>query len=113
MIGPLPYHHLIEHLLDVLENSGYGVVRTFGSSVSELVLQPSGMVSGSWLALSSSCPVPLKTPPCRGEMNAKFVESSNVLPIDVVARRRMPAQVSPTSLDHGSKLRGASPKALV
>ncbi|GFW18426.1 hypothetical protein TNCV_1184541 [Trichonephila clavipes] len=30
-----------------------------------------------------------------------------------VARRGAAAQVSPTSLDHGSKLRGLSPKALV
>ncbi|GFU34371.1 uncharacterized protein TNCV_1991571 [Trichonephila clavipes] len=31
----------------------------------------------------------------------------------VVVRERVPAQVSSTSLDHGSKLRGPSPKALV
>ncbi|GFX77350.1 hypothetical protein TNCV_5064761 [Trichonephila clavipes] len=31
----------------------------------------------------------------------------------VAVRRCVPAQVSSTSLDHGSKLRGPSPKALV
>ncbi|GFW95951.1 uncharacterized protein TNCV_4173781 [Trichonephila clavipes] len=31
----------------------------------------------------------------------------------VVVRRGVPAQVSSTSLDHGSKLRSPSPKALV
>ncbi|GFT20573.1 hypothetical protein TNCV_2184021 [Trichonephila clavipes] len=34
-------------------------------------------------------------------------------PVGVVIRRGVPDQVSSTSLDHGSKLRGPSPKALV
>ncbi|GFW74701.1 hypothetical protein TNCV_962761 [Trichonephila clavipes] len=42
----------------------------------------------------SSRPVPPKDPPCRAAMH-------------------VPAQVSSTSLDYGSKLRGPSPKALV
>ncbi|GFW32721.1 hypothetical protein TNCV_3679691 [Trichonephila clavipes] len=33
-------------------------------------------------------------------------------PVGVVVRRGVPAQMSTTSLDHGSKLRGPSPKAL-
>ncbi|GFY19341.1 hypothetical protein TNCV_4127281 [Trichonephila clavipes] len=48
-------------------------------------------------------------------MHVKSVESSNVLPLvwcDTY-ERGMPAQVSSTSLDHGSKLCGPSPKALV
>ncbi|GFX99670.1 hypothetical protein TNCV_3053271 [Trichonephila clavipes] len=66
MIGPLqsPYHHLIEHLLDVLENSGYGVVRTFGSaSVSELVAAVAEWYRYRIVAclVPSSSPVPLKT----------------------------------------------------
>ncbi|GFV15604.1 uncharacterized protein TNCV_4836301 [Trichonephila clavipes] len=52
---------------------------------------------------------------CRVEwlMHFKSVESSNVLVGVVFRREGVPAQVSSTSLDHGSKLRGPSPKALV
>ncbi|GFU74539.1 uncharacterized protein TNCV_550781 [Trichonephila clavipes] len=55
-----------------------------------------------------------KDPPCRGAMHVKSVESSNLLRWgSMVVRREGPAQVSPSSLDHASKLRGPSPKALV
>ncbi|GFW40758.1 hypothetical protein TNCV_4528471 [Trichonephila clavipes] len=45
-------------------------------------------------------------PLCRGVMHVKSVESSNILPWSGVVVRRwggMPAQVSSTSLVHGSK----------
>ncbi|GFU73570.1 hypothetical protein TNCV_3360101 [Trichonephila clavipes] len=59
-------------------------------------------------------PSTTKDPPCRAAMHVKSVESSNVLSwCGMVVRRGVPAQVSSTSLDHGSKLRGPSPKALV
>ncbi|GFX19129.1 hypothetical protein TNCV_3012731 [Trichonephila clavipes] len=62
----------------------------------------------------SSNPVPVKT--CRVEepMHVKSVENSNVLPLVWCGRkeRGVPAQVSSSSLDPGSKLRGPSPKAL-
>ncbi|GFX96281.1 hypothetical protein TNCV_2291691 [Trichonephila clavipes] len=51
-----------------------------------------------------------KDHPCRGEMHVKYVESSNVLSMEWCVRT---AQASSSSLDHGSKLRGPSPKALV
>ncbi|GFU36557.1 uncharacterized protein TNCV_2898111 [Trichonephila clavipes] len=57
-----------------------------------------------------SIPVPLKTRRvCT--LNLSRAETSSRWCGVVV--RRMPAQVSSTSLDHGSKLRGPSPKALV
>ncbi|GFX30556.1 uncharacterized protein TNCV_3462071 [Trichonephila clavipes] len=47
-------------------------------------------------------------------MHVKSVESSNVPPVGVVVRRgEVPAQVTSSSLDHGSKSRSPSPKALV
>ncbi|GFV40206.1 uncharacterized protein TNCV_3823061 [Trichonephila clavipes] len=59
----------------------------------------------------SSSPVPLKT--CRiGQrctLNLSRTETSSQWR-DVVVRRGVPAQVSSKSLDHGSKLRGPSPK---
>ncbi|GFY08743.1 hypothetical protein TNCV_5006561 [Trichonephila clavipes] len=62
------------------------------------------------LPCHESEPSTTEDPPCRGVKHAKSDESSNVLPL---VRRGVPAQVSSTSLDHGSKLRGPSPKALV
>ncbi|GFS81117.1 uncharacterized protein TNCV_1223801 [Trichonephila clavipes] len=64
----------------------------------------------------SSSPVPLKTrrvgPRCPLNLSRAGTSSRWC---GVVDRRggRVPAQVSSTSLDHGSKLRGPSPKALV
>ncbi|GFX40937.1 hypothetical protein TNCV_2216361 [Trichonephila clavipes] len=74
-----------------------------------------GQVVGPWLAcdeFKSSTP---KDPPCRGVMHITSAESSNVLPLVwcVSSERGLPAQVSSSSLDHGSKLRGPSPKTLV
>ncbi|GFT55248.1 uncharacterized protein TNCV_4611251 [Trichonephila clavipes] len=64
--------------------------------------------------VTGSSPVPLKT--CRvGQrctLNLSRAETSSRW-CGVVVRRGVPAQVSSTSLDHGSKLRGPSPKALV
>ncbi|GFY07583.1 hypothetical protein TNCV_3650901 [Trichonephila clavipes] len=45
-------------------------------------------------------------------MHVKSLDSSNLLRWgSVVVRREGSAQVSPSSLDHASKLRGSSPKA--
>ncbi|GFT51682.1 uncharacterized protein TNCV_2421431 [Trichonephila clavipes] len=61
-----------------------------------------------------SSPVPLKTRRVgqRCTLNLSRAETSSRW-CGVVVRRGVPAQVSSTSLDHGSKLRGPSPKALV
>ncbi|GFW64551.1 uncharacterized protein TNCV_3513731 [Trichonephila clavipes] len=58
--------------------------------------------------------VPLKTRRVgqRCTLNLSRAETSSRW-CGVVVRRGVPAQVSSTSLDHGSKLRGPSPKALV
>ncbi|GFV71864.1 uncharacterized protein TNCV_2457991 [Trichonephila clavipes] len=62
----------------------------------------------------TSIPVPLKTRRVgqRCTLNLSRAETSFRC-CGVVVRRGVPAQVSSTSLDHGSKLRGLSPKALV
>ncbi|GFV13741.1 uncharacterized protein TNCV_2500751 [Trichonephila clavipes] len=64
--------------------------------------------------VTSSSPVPLKTHRVgqRCTLNLSIAERSSRW-CGVVVRRGVPAQVSSTSLDHGSKLRGPSPKALV
>ncbi|GFT96068.1 uncharacterized protein TNCV_313401 [Trichonephila clavipes] len=65
--------------------------------------------------VTSSSPVPLKIRRVgqRCTLNLSKAETSSRW-CGVVARKRgVPAQVSTTSLDHGSKLRGPSPKALV
>ncbi|GFV43763.1 RNA-directed DNA polymerase from mobile element jockey [Trichonephila clavipes] len=67
---------------------------------------PSGQGIGSWLACHEFEPITTKHPPYKAAMHVKSVESSNVHSL-------MPAQVSYSSLDHGSKLRDPSPKALV
>ncbi|GFX63543.1 uncharacterized protein TNCV_105501 [Trichonephila clavipes] len=62
----------------------------------------------------SSSPVPLKTRRVgkRCTLNLSRAETFSRW-CGVVVRRGVPAQVSSTSLDHGSKLRDPSPKALV
>ncbi|GFT01075.1 uncharacterized protein TNCV_4054671 [Trichonephila clavipes] len=64
--------------------------------------------------VTSSSPVPLKTHRVgqKFTLNLSRAETSSRW-CGVVVRRGVPAQVSSTSLDHGSKLRGPSPKALV
>ncbi|GFV35372.1 uncharacterized protein TNCV_3204041 [Trichonephila clavipes] len=61
-----------------------------------------------------SSPVPLKTRRVRQRctLNLSRAETSSRW-CGVVVRRKVPAQMSSTSLDHGLKLRGPSPKALV
>ncbi|GFX06650.1 hypothetical protein TNCV_382461 [Trichonephila clavipes] len=56
-----------------------------------------------------SSPVPLKTHRVgqRCTLNLSRADTS----VGVVVSRGVPAQVSSTSLDHGSKLRGPSPKS--
>ncbi|GFV21864.1 uncharacterized protein TNCV_4525511 [Trichonephila clavipes] len=63
---------------------------------------------------TSSSPVPIKTRRAgqRCTLNLSRAETSTCW-CGVVVRREVPAQVSSTSLDHGSKLRGLSTKALV
>ncbi|GFW22812.1 uncharacterized protein TNCV_2380271 [Trichonephila clavipes] len=84
---------------------------------------------GSWVAavaewyrywivaclVTSSSPVPLKTRHVgqRCTLNLLRAETSSSWCGVVVRRGGVPAQVSSTSLDHDSKLRGPSPKALV
>ncbi|GFV67581.1 uncharacterized protein TNCV_4622611 [Trichonephila clavipes] len=70
---------------------------------------------GLWLALSQDrAQYHLKTRRVgqRCTLNLSRAETSSRW-CGVVVRRGVPAQVSSTSLDHGSKLRGPSPKALV
>ncbi|GFW32449.1 uncharacterized protein TNCV_676081 [Trichonephila clavipes] len=63
--------------------------------------------------VTGSSPVPLKTRRV-GQRCTLNLSRANVLRwCGVIVRRGVPAQVSSTSLDHGSKLRGPSPKALV
>ncbi|GFV38215.1 hypothetical protein TNCV_4792011 [Trichonephila clavipes] len=70
----------------------------------------SGIASDrGWLCHSSS-PVPLKT----RRVGQRCTLNLELPPVGVVCLGEgVPAQVSSTSLDHGSKLRGPSPKALV
>ncbi|GFY05190.1 uncharacterized protein TNCV_2206361 [Trichonephila clavipes] len=71
-------------------------------------------VSNHGRHVMSSIPVPLKTRRVgqRCTLNLSRAETSSRW-CGVVVRRGVPAQVSSTSLDHGSKLRGPSPKAHV
>ncbi|GFS49935.1 hypothetical protein TNCV_821991 [Trichonephila clavipes] len=71
----------------------------------------SGQGTGSWEACHEFEPSTTKDPPCRGAMHIKSVERLNVLPL--VWQERVSAQVSSSSLGHGSNRRGPSPKALV
>ncbi|GFY09857.1 RNA-directed DNA polymerase from mobile element jockey [Trichonephila clavipes] len=65
--------------------------------------------------VTGSSPVPLKTRRVgqRCTLNLSRAETSSRWCGVVVRRGGVPAQVMSTSLDHGSKLRGPSPKALV
>ncbi|GFW75653.1 hypothetical protein TNCV_4428361 [Trichonephila clavipes] len=62
-------------------------------------------VTNSWLAFHEFEPSTMEDPPCRVAMHVKTVESSNVLPLVWCGslERGVPAQVSSSSLDHGSK----------
>ncbi|GFU52947.1 uncharacterized protein TNCV_1142411 [Trichonephila clavipes] len=64
--------------------------------------------------VTSSSPVPLKTRRL-GQLCTLNLSRAETSSRGVVwyLGEGMPAQVSSTSLDHGSKLRGTSPKALV
>ncbi|GFU94496.1 uncharacterized protein TNCV_2644821 [Trichonephila clavipes] len=64
--------------------------------------------------VTSSSPLPLKTRRVgqRCTLNLSRAQTSSPW-CDVVVRRGVPAQVSSSSLDHGSKLRGPSPKVLL
>ncbi|GFW97531.1 uncharacterized protein TNCV_4992061 [Trichonephila clavipes] len=64
--------------------------------------------------IMSSSPVPLKTRRAgeRGAINLSRAQTSSLW-CGVVVRRGVLAQVSSSSLDHGSKLRGPSPKGPV
>ncbi|GFX53675.1 uncharacterized protein TNCV_1596211 [Trichonephila clavipes] len=65
--------------------------------------------------VTSSSPVPLKTHRVRKRcpLNLSRAETSPLWYGVVVRREGACSEVSSTSLDHGSKLRGLSPKALV
>ncbi|GFV77411.1 uncharacterized protein TNCV_1069401 [Trichonephila clavipes] len=103
------------------------------------ILRPLASVTGSWLfkprnerkrvaavaewyryrtkacLVTSLSPVPLKTRLAgqRCTLNLSRAETSSRWCGVVVRRGEVPAQVSSTSLDHGSELCGPSPKALV
>ncbi|GFT23171.1 hypothetical protein TNCV_1858891 [Trichonephila clavipes] len=66
-------------------------------------------VTDSWQACHDFEPSTAEDLPCKGEMHVKSVESSNALPLVW----RVAAQVSSSSLDHGSKLQAPFPKAFV
>ncbi|GFW48898.1 uncharacterized protein TNCV_3900961 [Trichonephila clavipes] len=67
-----------------------------------------------WLVMSSSR-VPLKTRRVEAQctLNLLRAQTSSRWCGVVVRRGEVPAQVTSLSLDHGSKLRSPSPKALV
>ncbi|GFU12031.1 uncharacterized protein TNCV_2095091 [Trichonephila clavipes] len=83
-------------------------------NLSEGCGSPVVKVSNHGRHVMSSVPVPLKTRRVgqRCTLNLSRAETSSSW-CGVVVREGVPAQVSSTSLDHGSKLRGPSPKALV
>ncbi|GFW21491.1 uncharacterized protein TNCV_1533141 [Trichonephila clavipes] len=91
------------HSLTIFEN-----IRVLGCG------SPVVKVSDHGRHVMSSSQVSLKTR-CVGQrctLNLSRAETSSRW-YDVVVRRVVPAQVSSTLLDYGSKLRGPSPKALV
>ncbi|GFT03302.1 hypothetical protein TNCV_2984871 [Trichonephila clavipes] len=69
-------------------------------------------VTESWPVCYEFEPCIAEYPPCREAMYVKYVESSNVLPLVWKLGEEVPAQLSSSSLDHGSKVRSPSPKAL-
>ncbi|GFV00240.1 hypothetical protein TNCV_3322911 [Trichonephila clavipes] len=74
---------------------------------------PSGQGNDSWPACREFERSTSEDPPCRGAMHVKSVESSNVLSLVWYLGEEVLAQVSSSSLDHGSKLQGSPPKDLV
>ncbi|GFV50223.1 hypothetical protein TNCV_621361 [Trichonephila clavipes] len=71
-------------------------------------------VMDSWPACQEFEPSTAKDPPCRGSRCTLNISSLERRPVGVVCKlgEGLPAQVSFSSLDHGSKLRGPSPKDL-
>ncbi|GFV86486.1 kinesin-like protein [Trichonephila clavipes] len=72
-------------------------------------------VKVTWLACFEFEPRAAEDPPCREGRCALNPSRRKRPPIDMVGklRERVPAQMSSSSLDHVSKLRGPSPTALV
>ncbi|GFV97867.1 hypothetical protein TNCV_2021821 [Trichonephila clavipes] len=70
-------------------------------------------VTNSWSAFNEFELSAAGDTPWRGTMHIKSLESLKVPPVGVVwyLVEGLPAQVSSTTLDHGSKLRCSSPKA--
>ncbi|GFS58525.1 uncharacterized protein TNCV_111431 [Trichonephila clavipes] len=100
---------LADHPLMVLDFSKVYDIMDMGCG------SPVVRVSDHGRYVVSSSPVPLKTRRVgqRCTLNLSSAETSSGLCGVVVRREGVPAQVSSTSLDHDSKLRGPSPKALV
>ncbi|GFY36144.1 uncharacterized protein TNCV_4845161 [Trichonephila clavipes] len=71
-------------------------------------------VSGHGRHVMSSSPVPLKTH-CAWKRCTSNLSRAQMFSrwCGMVVRKGVPAQVSSSSLDRGSKLRGPSPKALM
>ncbi|GFV74327.1 hypothetical protein TNCV_5127701 [Trichonephila clavipes] len=68
----------------------------------------------SWPTCHEFKPSTAEDPPYRGTMHVKSIEAQtySLWSSVEVRRKRVPAQVSSSSLDLGLKLRGPSPKAL-
>ncbi|GFX24331.1 uncharacterized protein TNCV_421321 [Trichonephila clavipes] len=63
--------------------------------------------------VTSSSPVPLKTRRAGQRCTLNLSRAETSFRWCGIYERRVPAQVSSSSLNHGSKIRGPSPKALV
>ncbi|GFT71719.1 uncharacterized protein TNCV_1081841 [Trichonephila clavipes] len=105
------------NLLQIIDKYGerFLIRKIRGSSWESGCGSPVVKVSNHGRHVMSSIPVPLKTRRVgqRCTLNLSRAETSSRWCGVVVRRGGVPAQVSSTSLDHGSKLRGPSPKALV
>ncbi|GFY31094.1 hypothetical protein TNCV_4360011 [Trichonephila clavipes] len=75
--------------------------------------EPSGQVTDHGRRVMSSSPVPLKTRRVREHVNLSRAQMSSRWCGVVVRRGEVPVQEWSSSLDHGSKLRGPSPNALM
>ncbi|GFV36118.1 hypothetical protein TNCV_4964661 [Trichonephila clavipes] len=66
------------------------------------------MVTDSWLTYHEFEPCTAEDPPCRGKRCTLNTSRLKPPPVDAVWKsgERVPAQISSSSLDHESKLRG-------
>ncbi|GFW40839.1 uncharacterized protein TNCV_4368871 [Trichonephila clavipes] len=100
---------------DTIANGQYGAVWSMGHTQQVAAVAEWYRYRIVACLVTSPSPEPLKTVRVeqRCTLNLSRAETSSRW-CGVVGRREgVPVQVSSTSLDHGSKLRGPSPKALV